>query len=114
MIGCETGGASGAVRLPPPVGGNATRWPLEDPPAADVDVSREPPPDAPFDRPENPIAATAENTAVRANETATATRVSLETDRIPASRLRPTRRRFRDRRTFDGVPGMTESLHPER
>ena len=91
-MGCETGGSRGALRLPPLVGGNATRWPLEDPPAADVDVSRARP-DAP-DRPENPIAATAENTAVRASETATATRVSLETDRIPASRLRPTRRRL--------------------
>jgi hypothetical protein len=91
------GGASGAVRLPPPVGGKATRWPLADPPEADVDVSSGPPADAPLDRPENPIAATAENTAVRANDAATVTRVSLETDRIPASRLRPTLRRLRGR-----------------
>jgi hypothetical protein len=40
--------------------------------------------------PEKPIAAIAENTAVRTNETAAVIRVARDTDRIPFSRARPT------------------------
>ena len=82
--GYEIGGATGTSAPPSPVGGSATRSPVDDP-RADVVPDDDPVPVA-LAWPAKPRAATAERAAVSASETATVTRVTLETDRIPRSR----------------------------
>jgi hypothetical protein len=70
------------------------RTPVDEPPDADV---AEDPPFVPLDRPAKPNAATAEKTAESVKDTATATRVIRDTDRMPFSRARPIRGRSLDR-----------------
>jgi len=89
------------------LGGSATRTPAEEPFGA---VVREDPAVVALARPANPIAAIAEKTAESTSDTATASRVTRETDRIPFSRVRPIRGRFREPETFDRTPVMRRSL----
>jgi hypothetical protein len=66
------------------------RWPSDEP-RADV-APADPPLVAALARPENPIAAIAEKTAASVRDAATATRVTLDTERMPRSRERVIRR----------------------
>jgi hypothetical protein len=83
-----TGADTGGARVPPlPLGGSATRTVLA--PAADVVVVEPVEVDDELECPENPMAATAENTTVSTTETAALTRVKRETERMPLARTRP-------------------------
>jgi hypothetical protein len=89
----------------PPFGGSATRAPVEPP---GVDVAEDPPLVA-LARPAKPIAAIAEKTAESVSETAMATRVISETDRMPFSRVRPILFGFPAVR-LDGLPVTRRSV----
>lgn len=60
--------------------------------------------------PANPMAAMAENTAESISDTATVRRVILETDRMPLSRIWPTRGRFLDPKSLERALFMSTIL----
>ncbi len=106
--GCDIGGATGGARAPPPVGGNATRCPPDEPRVEVV------PDDAAFadavECPAKPMAATAERTAAATSDTATAPRVINDTDSIPRSREWAIRRDVEEPRELMRMSLMRRSL----